>query len=67
MATKEEKDIAEKRKKVRRQKVQGVRCIDCDSNMTYYRLKDNTIVCRKCGHVQEAVSGKGIIPWTKLK
>lgn len=26
-------------------------CEKCGSTFTYFRIKDNSIVCRRCGHV----------------
>lgn len=34
-------------------KVELPRCKKCGSSFVYYRLKDNTRVCRKCGSITE--------------
>jgi rRNA maturation endonuclease Nob1 len=29
------------------------RCVKCGSKLTYVRLKDNSRVCRSCGHIEK--------------
>ncbi len=31
--------------------IEKFKCENCGSTFTYFRIKDNSIVCRRCGHV----------------
>ena len=39
-------------------KKEKIRCANCGSTMIYVRIKDNTMVCRTCGHVTELEEDK---------
>jgi transcription initiation factor TFIIIB Brf1 subunit/transcription initiation factor TFIIB len=34
-------------------KVKKLRCENCGSGETYIRLKEGSLVCRSCGHIQK--------------
>jgi len=36
-----------------KKEIENKKCTNCGSGQTYVRIKDGSIVCRNCGHVDK--------------
>lgn len=45
-------------KKEKSQEVKEIQCSNCGSKFIYIRIKDKSIVCRKCGHITKSEEDK---------